>query len=371
MIACALRLQLRPLAPVLDRWPLLRSTPGLAQLQWARSDHLATIEPLSVAAVAHAILSTPNESVVLDIGANVGAYTLLAGALGRRVVAVEMQPGCLEWQRCHSVQLDQIRGRVRLLNRFVATNEHVAPVRVPKTGCAVMASPSAVVGRWPHGLRTKETRKLDKATPAYVRNATRMVRPIQLADYVRRHFPHARSIVAKVDTEGYEIQVLESMRALWPQLRALVVELQPAAWKFANVSAVRGLETLTALMAEQSMLALTLPHAKSGIEARARIVFDPCAYKMHHVAKGDLVPPTVGLDTARVLNAEGLMGFVEHMLRFPGKSSGWFHEVLLIRKAELCTYRSTHKHTPVKDALGAWRGMSHTLRCAQRALALR
>ena len=331
MIECALR----PLGPVLDRWPQLRSTPGLAQLQWAQSDHLATVEPLSVAAFAHAIASGPNESVVLDIGANVGAYTLLAGALGRRVVAVEMQPGCLEWQRCHSAQLGQLRGRVRLLNRFVATSEHAAPVRVPKTGCKVMASPSAVVGRWPHGLRTKETRKLDKATPAHLQNATRMVRPVHLADYVRRHLPHARSFIAKVDTEGYEIQVLESMRALWPQLRALVVELQPAAWRFANVSAVRGRETLRALMAEQSMLALTLPHAKSGTEARARIVFDPCAYAMRHVAKGELVPPTVGLDTVRVLDAEGLLGFVEHMLRFPG-ARGWFHEVLLVRKPDGC-----------------------------------
>lgn len=332
MSACALR----PLGPVLDRWPLLRSTQGLAQLQWARSDHLATTEPLSVAAFAHAIASGPNESVVLDIGANVGAYTLLAGALGRRVVAVEMQPGCREWQRCHSAQLGQLQDRrVRLLNRFVASSERVAPVRVPKTGCEVMASPSAVVGRWPHGLRTKETRKLDKATPADLHNATRVVRPVHLSDYVRRHLPHARSFIAKVDTEGYEIQVLESMRALWPQLRALVVELQPAAWTFANVSAVRGRETLAALMTEQSMLALTLPHAKSGIEASARIVFDPCAYAMHHVAKGALVPPTVGLDTVRVLNVEGLMGFVEHTLRFPGKR-GWFHEVLLVRKTDVC-----------------------------------
>ena len=83
------------------------------------------------------------------------------------------------------------------------------------------------------------------------------------------------------------------------------------------------------------MLALTLPHAKSGIEACARIVFDPCAYAMHRVPKGELVPPTVGLDTARVLNAEGLLGFVEHMLRFPGKR-GWFHEVLLVRKTDWC-----------------------------------
>ena len=329
MSACALH----PLGPVLDRWPQLRSS--LAQLQWAHSDHLATTEPLSVAAFAHAIASGPNESVVLDIGANVGAYTLLAGALGRRVVAVEMQPGCLEWQRCHSAQLDQLRGRVRFLNRFVATSAHVAPVRVPKTGCEAMASPSAVVGRWPHGLRTKETRKLDKATPAHLRNATRIVRPVHLTDYVRRHLPRARSFIAKVDTEGYEIQVLESMRALWPQLRVLLVELQPAAWTFANVSAARGVETLTTLMAEQSMLAFTLPHAKSAVEARARIVFDPCAYAMHHVAKGELVPPTVGLDTVRVLNAEGLLGFVEHMLRFPG-ARGWFHEVLLVRKTDWC-----------------------------------
>jgi len=331
--ACAL---LRPLGPVLDRWPLLRSTPGLAQLRWAQSDHLATIEPLSVAAFANAIANGPNESVVLDIGANVGAYTLLAGALGRRVVAVEMQPGCREWQRCHSAQLGlDPTGWVRFLNRFVATSERVAPVRVPKTGCKTMASPSAVVGRWPHGLRTKETRKLDKATPAHLRNATRIVRPVHLADYVRRHLPHARSFIAKVDTEGYEIQVLESMRALWPQLRALVVELQPAAWTFANVSAVRGRETLAALMTEQSMLALTLPHAKSGIEASARIVFDPCDYAMHRVSKGELVPPTVGLDTARLLDAEGLLGFVEHMLRFPG-NRGWFHEVLLVRKTYWC-----------------------------------
>ena len=113
------------------------------------------------------------------------------------------------------------------------------------------------------------------------------------------------------------------------------MELQPAAWTFANVSAAPGVETLRALMAEQSMLAFTLPHAKSAAEARFRIVFDPCAYAMHHVAKGELVTPTVGLDTVRLLDVEGLMGFVEHMLRFPGKR-GWFHEVLLVRKTDVC-----------------------------------
>ena len=336
---CAMRLHLRSLEPALNRWPQLRSVPGITTLNWARSDHLVSVEPLSVASLVHVILRAPNDTVVLDIGANVGAYTLLAGALGKDVLAVEMQPGCSKWQHCHLLQLDQLlgRNRVRFLTRFVAASARFAPpVRVPTTGCEVMASPSAVAGRWPHGLRTKETRKLDKASARDLRNATQWVRPLHLADYVNNQFAHTRPLVAKVDTEGYEILVLKSMRNLWPRLRALVVELQPSAWKFANVSAVDGLYTLTTLMAQESMLAITLPHAKAGaIEASARVVFDPCAYPLRNLDKGELVTPTVGLDTSRVLDAEGLMAFVKHMLRFPGKH-GWFHEVLLVRTEDWC-----------------------------------
>jgi FkbM family methyltransferase len=337
---CASRLQLRPLAHAINRWPLLHSVHGIAHLNWARSDHLVSVEPLSVAAFLYAIQRASNDTVVLDIGANVGAYTLLAGALGKDVLAVEMQPGCQKWHRCHAWQLDQLRGRnrVRFLTRFVASSaRHVAPVRVPITGCEVMASPSAVAGRWPHGMRTKETRKLDKATATQLRNTTRLVRPLHIADYVNNQFSHTRSLVAKVDTEGYEIQVLKSMRRLWPRMRALIVELQPSAWTFANVSIVQGLEILMALMAQEAMIAVTLPHAKSegGVEKRARIDFDPCSYEVRNLGKAEVVTPTVGIDTARVMDAEGLMAFVDFMLRFPGKR-GWFHEVLFVRMNDWC-----------------------------------
>ena len=336
---CASRLQLRPLEPALNRWPQLHAVAGIATLNWARSDHLVSVEPLSVAAFLYTIQRASNDTVVLDIGANVGAYTFLAGAFGKDVLAVEMQPGCQKWQRCHLWQLDQLRGRnkVRFLTRFVASSvRRVAPVHVPITGCEVMASPSAVVGRWPHGMRTKETRKLDKATATQLRNTTRLVRPLHIADYVNNQFSHTRPLVAKVDTEGYEIQVLNSMRNLWPRLRALIVELQPSAWTFANVSTVQGLEILMALMAQESMIVLTLPHAKSGgVEKSARVVFDPCAYAVRNLGKGEIVTPTVGIDTARVLDAEGLMEFVKHMLQFPGKR-GWFHEVLFVRMNDWC-----------------------------------
>ena len=103
----------------------------------------------------------PAGSIALDIGANVGAYSLLAGALGKKVLAVEMQPGCIDQIRCHSSQLNH-PNLVRILNRFVAATKQHAPVRVPRAECTTMASPSAVVGRWPHGLLTKATRMLNK-----------------------------------------------------------------------------------------------------------------------------------------------------------------------------------------------------------------
>ena len=163
----------------------------------------------------------PAGSIALDIGANVGAYSLLAGALGKKVLAVEMQPGCIDQIRCHSSQLNH-PNLVRILSRFVAaTKQHAPVVRVPRAECTTMASPSAVVGRWPHGLLTKATRMLNKKAPTIIENTTLLVQPVHLATYIERHFPRVHSILAKIDTEGFEIQVLESTCAPcghWPTL---------------------------------------------------------------------------------------------------------------------------------------------------------
>ena len=48
-----------------------------------------------------------------------------------------------------------------------------------------------------------------------IENTTLLVQPVHLATYIERHFPRVHSILAKIDTEGFEIQVLESMRPLW------------------------------------------------------------------------------------------------------------------------------------------------------------
>jgi len=176
---------------------------------------------------------------------------------------------------------------------------------------------------------------LDTETPAIIENTTLLVQPVHLATYIESHFPRVRSIFAKIDTEGYEVQVLESIRPLWPLVHAVVLELQPSAWKFANVSVAQGRRTLSNLMSEHSLVAITLPHSKMGTEQRAEVVFDPCSYHLTSVPPNKLVEPTAGLDTVRVYDTDGLLAFVNQMLRHPG-SRGWFHEVLLMRKENLC-----------------------------------
>ena len=250
---------------------------------------------------------------------------------------------CLPW-RCSRVALIKY-GAIRrnstiprcgFSTAFVAATKQHAPVRVPRAECTTMASPSAVVGRWPHGLLTKATRMLNKKAPTIIENTTLLVQPVHLATYIERHFPRVHSILAKIDTEGFEIQVLESMRPLWPLAHAVVLELQPNAWRFANVSVAQGLRTLSNLMSEHSLVAITLPHSKMGAEQKAQVVFDPCSYPLTSVKLNELVEPTTGIDAVRVYDTDGLLAFVKHMLRHPG-SRGWFHEVLLMRKESRCS----------------------------------
>lgn len=122
--------------------------------KYASDSHLNNIEPLSVTAFVNAILnrSTPRPALALDVGSNIGTYTLFAAALGASVVAVDMQPLCAHVTAC---QLARNNLSAEVINAYVAPSTTVAPVEVPVSACSAMASPSATAGRWPHGAKLK------------------------------------------------------------------------------------------------------------------------------------------------------------------------------------------------------------------------
>ena len=66
--------------------------------------------------------------------------------------------------------------------------------------------------------------------------------------------------VIKIDVEGFEIRVLDSLRPAWGQLGDILLEVQPSSWRFAGVAIEHGLRTLHELMRARDYVAITLPH---------------------------------------------------------------------------------------------------------------
>lgn len=278
--------------------------------------HLIMTEPNSVAAFAQAMLapSAPSSSWAVDVGANVGMYAMLAAQLGAaRVVAVEMQPGCAARVRCN-LGLNGMAERVELHNEYVTADEAARPLDVPTAGCGVMNSPSAVAGRWPHGALLKENLCLERNGTAKYGfctggpRRTAAVPPLLLGAHLTARLPpNATIAVTKVDTEGFEVPVLEALRPVWPRLRDVVLELQPHAWRFHNTSLEVGLRTLSGFLAAGGYHVVSLPHPAPG-EPIDVTTLDVCTLPLR--PHDERPTPTAGLRRAARFDVQGFERFV-------------------------------------------------------------
>ena len=148
---------------------------------------------------------------MLDIGANVGTYALIAGALGCRVLAFEPQPNCHARMRAALERNVDFQHLVRIVPRPVGRNAG-ATLWTPAHGCHSDA-PSLPSDR----VRID---RLTAVTTTSVQN--------ELKDDIGGEA--ARIAIVKIDTEGAEINVLASLRSLWPRIDNLVVETTPWRW---------------------------------------------------------------------------------------------------------------------------------------------
>ena len=159
--------------------------------------------------------ATPPGGTVLDVGANVGAYTLLfgqwVGAAGR-VLAFEPQPEIYDGLAAH-VQLNALGRVVSPIMAAVSDRAATADLIVSGT-----AGESRLAGAGEAGSATLPTTlvTLDDVC------AQRQLRPD----------------VIKIDVEGWELAVLRGARRLLarcPEV-ALFVEMHPSIWPLIGVS---------------------------------------------------------------------------------------------------------------------------------------
>ena len=294
---------------------------------YERRRNFDKIESLSVsgfiAAIerARAVSSTP---YVLDIGANMGYYSLVAATLGARVVAVEMQPKCFHLTRCH-LHLNRVLRNVTVLNRYVARpGLRAAAIRVPRVRCDTMASPTAVRGRWPSG-------KLRHGNEPVNASDFQLVEPLIAGEMLLRTLPTGTELaVTKIDTEGFEPHVLEALRPVWHLLNDIVLEVQPSAWVHHNVTVASAMGTFRELIALKRYRAVTLPHRNTKRDSFKPVDLDVCKLPV----RGDSEPPSAftptsgGYSSAYVIETiHGFDAFIQNVLDNP--SRGRFHEFLL------------------------------------------
>lgn len=153
-------------------------------------------------------------TTVLDVGANVGAYTLLfatwVGDRGR-VFAFEPAPDACDGLRTH-VTLNGFDDRVTVVEAAVAATAGDAPFAIHPSGGASSLALSSV----------------DGATHVRVRTET-------IDDVCRQHA--LLPAVIKIDVEGAELEVLEGARntLALPGLHVFV-EFHPASWRNSGIA---------------------------------------------------------------------------------------------------------------------------------------
>ena len=311
------------------RWPHLQSR---ILFSHGMPSHLMSIEPLSVHAFTTAIASAPRHTTALDIGSNVGAYAVFAALLGAQVVAVDMQPRCVEMTNCN-LQANKLVADVQLA--YVARDNVSEIIKVPDDDCTVMASPTAVAGRYPHGLMQKKSRVIygtDNRTHILSPHMRLLpVPPLHLGAYLlAAEQPRAPVKVVKIDTEGYEIAVLAALRPFWDTLDQVILELQPRSWQYANVTQAQGLRTMHELMRTRRFQAVTMPHANPREDtARAIANWTACGvpFLPDTNPRADFVPGK-GIRSSRRFRFRGLAHYVNNVYSNPN-AHGWFSEILL------------------------------------------
>jgi FkbM family methyltransferase len=200
---------------VLDRWPgdhLVSTLPNGERVRLAARHRTLSWNPDEYRAFRRAI--QPG-ATVFDVGANLGAYTLLFGqwvGANGRVVAFEPSPASQAGLLRH-VQMNDLVDRVEIVRAAVTDRVGTADFHVDRFGGA---SSLYTAGQAAPTTVTVETTTLDAFCAA------------------RGLTPN----VLKVDVEGAELEVLRGAREVLssPQLSTFV-ELHPSVWSARGFSA--------------------------------------------------------------------------------------------------------------------------------------
>jgi FkbM family methyltransferase len=191
--------------------------------------------------------------VVLDVGANLGVYSLLMGRWvgdAGRVFAFEPAPLALAALRDH-IALNGLAGRVEAVGRAVGD----------RTGEATFYAHSY---NGENSLNAGHARRVAAARPTRV--------PVITIDAFCEAERIAPALI-KIDVEGWELHALRGARATLARCRpAVVVELHPSLWPEVGVCAAEAADVLAHL----GCRAVSLDGRADSLAAHGHVILEAC-----------------------------------------------------------------------------------------------
>jgi FkbM family methyltransferase len=185
--------------------------------------------------------------VLYDVGANIGAYSLIAAAIRPRATVVAIEPGPANYDAlCRNLALNGLAGTVVSLPVGLAERTHLASLGL--TAAAPGAADHVLGSEGPAGAVPVLAYALDDLVAAF-----RLPPPTLL----------------KIDVDGSEDAVLEGAAATLerPGLRSLIVEVDVA--KTASVRAILARHRFTETLRVDERLGKPLPGIWYGVFERS------------------------------------------------------------------------------------------------------
>jgi len=162
------------------------------------------------------LFDNEEKGYVIDVGANLGFYTLMAAAFGHKVIAFEPQPHCQMWIKA-ATYLNGFVDQITLIPSMVGMNTSFTAEFDPRTGCW---------GTWP--ISAGGHLAGEKQPPVTITTQ-------RLDDVVNDLIPKDAPIhLLKIDVEGVEALVLRSARKLIEsgRVRNFIIEFNGYRYSF-------------------------------------------------------------------------------------------------------------------------------------------
>lgn len=206
--------------------------------------------------------ATHDSGDVLDVGANSGIYGLLAASYGFNTLLFDLQPQCHTWLRA-AIHVNRLDALARVMPYAIGrTNTQQLSVS-NATPCIGALRPSTAT------TFSAQTAGIDRAS--FYSVTTRRLDDVYTG--VRR------IMLIKIDTEGFEAEIITGMTRLLAEGRVdnVIVECSPVIWREFNMDRARVAAEIAALWdAGLTNVTFFLNQGESGadllIESRGQLV---------------------------------------------------------------------------------------------------